>query len=255
METERIVGENDHHNRVLLNEDLNDPDDVGARPYDEALLLTRPRVEKRFRSGEEKRKEKGGPKFHIPNTLLIVCGHEGAGKTRVTNTLEESLDIGVIEKDPISNKFSTGRSDRNDPVHRGMRPIVYAIMYQLAAEHLQSGKSVILDAPFNKFEDFFHNQEWIALTRTLASRSGAEIKILWCEASPEVKLQRIRNRKAAQDQTRTEADLQKLASRTERPHFPFKSLAFNTQNPDEAELWNLLEAVPVSFPKNTVRGA
>jgi len=78
----------------------------------------------------------------IPKTLLIVCGHEGAGKTRVTLKLESAIDVGVIDKDPINNKFTTARSDNPHPVHQKMRPLVYRMMYRFAEEHLKEGEAL-----------------------------------------------------------------------------------------------------------------
>jgi predicted kinase len=217
-----------------------DPDDIGfVESFDEVIAHTYPRILNRYKDASRRRTEYGKEKYHLPQSLIIVAGHEGSGKTRVTKRKLElwNEQIVVIEKDPISNKFSTGRSDRKDPVHGAMRPTVYRAMYHFADELLKLGATPVLDAPFNKFEDFFHDPAWTKSIRELAARNGVDVKVIWCEASPDTRYNRIVARNAAQDVERSEEQKRTLASRIDRPVTDFPMFVFNTEdlNPEETE--------------------
>lgn len=223
-----------------------DPDDIGfVESFEEVIELTYPRIIRRYQDAERRRNEFGNANYAIPQSLIIAAGHEGAGKTRVTKRRLElwSNRVVVVEKDPISNKFSTGRSDRKDPVHGAMRPTVYRAMYHYADELLKLGMIPVLDAPFNKFEDFFHNPEWAAHMRDIAARYDAEVRVIWCEASPETRYNRIVARGAAQDAERTEEHKRALVARTDRPNTDLPMFVFNTEDTHEAEALRTVEGL------------
>lgn len=235
-----------HPERHAYEHPEHDPDDVGiVESFDDVIALTYPRILKRYEDAARRRVEYGKEKYDIPQALIIVAGHEGAGKTRVTKRKLEmwSARTVVVEKDPISNKFSTGRSDRKDPAHAAMRPVVYRAMYHYAEELLKMGMTPVLDAPFNKFEDFFHNEEWTKTMREIAERNGVDIKVVWCEADSETRYNRIVARGAAQDAERTEEHKRALVARTDRPETEFPFFVFNTQDADHDETARTVEGL------------
>jgi predicted kinase len=213
--------------------------DIGERTEAEALEIGRKLVQRRSKRAERKR-EVLPVRRTLPKTLLIIAGHEGAGKSRITDGLEAHLPLVVIDKDPLSNTFSSARGEHDDPVHKAMRPIVYKTMYALAEETLREGGSAVLDAPFNKYEDFFHNEAWVTEIRRIAEATGATVKVIWCTASPETKFKRMKKRNAPQDRRRTDEELMQIANRTDEPMIGFDSVSHDTEEGAPKDLYGFL---------------
>ncbi len=70
--------------------------------------------------------------------------------------------------------------------------------------------------------------------REIAERNGAELKVVWCTASPEVKLKRMKARASTREEDRTDDEVQALANKTDVPAIPFDHMIFDTgvEKPD-----------------------
>lgn len=209
----------------------------GEIPKTEALEIARHIVGERLK-GAEARRQTEGKTFHIPKTLLLVSGHLGAGKTTVTESLESMIPVVAIDKDAMSDIFSMSRKDE---VHARMKQAAYDIMYSVADSHLQGGRSVLVDAPFNQEGEFFWNPEWNAHMQGIADKSGAKLKVIWCEATPATKLARMKARSSTRERDRTPEEVLRLASRDDVPPISFPHIRFNTEKGDADLLQAFLE--------------
>ncbi len=208
---------------------------------EEAFQIAHQLVGERHGVADEGRK-KEGRNFHIPKTLLFVSGHLGAGKTHVTEALERLVPIVAIDKDAMSDIFSMSRKDE---VHARTKEAAYDIMYSVADLHLTDGRSVLLDAPFNQEGAFFWNSEWNKQMQGIAEKSGAKLKVIWCTATPETKLKRMKARSSTRERDRTPEEVLGLASRNDVPPIPFEHLVFDTEVVDAEKLHEFLEVSPV----------
>lgn len=189
----------------------------------EAFDIAREVVEERRHAASAKR-EQAEQLWTIPKSLVIICGHEGSGKTYVTKTLEEMIPITCIDKDDISDIFT---QSRNDDVHARTRDLAYNVMYDVADQQLKEGRSVILDAPFDA-DDFFPNEAWVKRMREIAERNNSKLKVVWCYADPETKLRRVKARASTREATRTDTEIRKLASKANIPNIPFDHIHLDT---------------------------
>ncbi len=205
----------------------------------EALRIAYSTVEERRLETERIRDAVPGERLAIPKTLILVCGYEGSGKSHNARAIERDIPLVYIDKDPISDIFSTSRKNE---VHQRTRSTAYEIMYALAGAYLKNGRSVILDAPFDH-PDFFPNPQWVAMMQAVAGEHDAALKVVWCTASPEARLERIKKRRAKRDGggDRTPEDIAKLAAKNTPPHIPFRHICLDTEHPDNEALADFLE--------------
>jgi len=220
----------------------------GEIPKEEAFEIAHQIVGERHKGAEARRRAEGTI-FHIPKTLLLVSGHLGAGKTTVTEALERIVPIVAIDKDAMSDIFSMSRKD---DVHARTKQAAYDIMYSVADGHLADGRSVLLDAPFNQEGAFFWNPEWNRQMQGIAEKAGAKLKVIWCDASPETKLERMKARSSTRERDRTPEEVAALASRRDAPPIPFECLVLNTEEPNAEKLHAFLEAYPEAAVREPV---
>lgn len=206
-------------------------------------------VERRRNAAIEGRNKEGVSTQVSEKTLLFVNGHEGVGKSHVTKDIEKTAPFVVIDKDVIGNIFTESRVDA---VHKKTRDICYEILYELARRYLKAGQNVLLDVPFNHPKDFFPNKAWVDRMQGIADKADARLKVVWCAAPPEVRLDRMKKRQGPQEADRPAEAVLKLAA-AEDPLIPFEHLNLSTQDvSDEGirhrsmELQRFLEISPVS---------
>jgi predicted kinase len=180
--------------------------------------------------------------FQAPKTLLAVSGHLGAGKTHVTEAIEKKAPFAAIDKDALSDIFSMSRKDE---VHARTKQHAYDIMYALADLYLQGEENVLLDVPFNDPSAFFASPAWVKRMQKMADFRDAQLKIIWCVASPETKLLRMRARSSTRERDRTPDEVLALAERNDIPQIPFDHIVFDTEEFDEERLMDFLNISPI----------
>lgn len=216
--------------------------DLGEIPYETAVDIAREFTFERFLAQREKRTKAGKDGYTMAPTVLLVAGHLGAGKSTVTEGLEEWVqDLVVLDKDQFSDIFSTSRKDA---VHKVTRDTAYDVMYQVAGEYLDQNLSVILDAPFNA-DDFFPNPEWVDRISALADKRGATVRVIWCDAESETKLARMHRRASTRERDRSHEEILALASRRDVPPIPFEHLVLNTERMDPYSIIEFLQIANV----------
>ncbi|WP_123536363.1 AAA family ATPase [Halosimplex salinum] len=115
-------------------------------------------------------------------TLVVQCGLPGVGKSTVAAAVADRLDAERVRSDSVRKELF------DDPTYdRAERDAVYEAMLERARDALADGRSVVLDATFERRE---HRDR----AATLAEAVGADLRLVRvvCEAS--VARERIRGR-------------------------------------------------------------
>lgn len=94
--------------------------------------------------------------------LIIVCGLPGSGKTTFATALSQKTGIVCLHKDAIKEQLfdSFGMSTLEDNKRIG-KPSV-DVMLHLAAQQIENGVDVMIEAPFNFPEDYAIFTAWAA---------------------------------------------------------------------------------------------
>ena len=169
-------------------------------------------------------------------TLFVVCGFPGSGKSVVSRALSRLSGVACLRKDDLKACLS----DHGVAVSR---PI--ALFYDLARSILLDGASLILDACFNFDED-------VDLLGELADVTAGPTVVLECMAPLEIRTARMRKR--TRHPAHSVAD-QLSIEQAGQAAFDYRRLsgvryAINTARPSEAthaELSQLLETVPIHW--------
>ena len=84
-----------------------------------------------------------------PQTLILICGLPGSGKTTLAAALSKKLGLVCLNKDSIKESLydSMGFSTLDDS--RKLGPISVRLLYDLADEQLGRGVSIILEAVYS----------------------------------------------------------------------------------------------------------
>ena len=129
-----------------------------------------------------------------PPFVLVVFGLSGMGKSTLSDSLSDTLDVEVISSDAVRAQFSPSE-DRKAGYGKGRyaeanRRRVYEEMFRRAESLLEQGSSVILDATFLAAE---MRQEAVSLAR----RNEAQPLLIRCQCPDDVALERIATRTAS----------------------------------------------------------
>lgn len=152
----------------------------------------------------------------IRPTLWIFCGLPASGKSSVSRSLAEALDIASLNSDRV-RKSHFGRPPRNapgGPVDQGIYSAeisqrVYDRMYDTACKEVRAGRSFILDATYSLS---IHRQRILRL----ADQYQADIFFVECIVPEAVLRSRLRQREHSQSVSDArEAHFEVLQSRFE----------------------------------------
>lgn len=114
--------------------------------------------------------------------LIVFSGPACSGKSTLAAQL--SLELGIPH---LAMDQTRARLMPDSPHTREDRAVAYRAMHFAAELLVGGGQSVILDAPYGHRQD---RQELEAIV----SRAGARLFLIECQVSPEVALERFRQR-------------------------------------------------------------
>ena len=123
-------------------------------------------------------------------TLIFFCGKMGAGKTSMSLSLtEENNAVLISEDDWLSKIYANQITDFGEYLRcsRQIKPLVKSLVQSI----LCTGTSVVMDFPANTSSQ----RDWF---RSLFSEVEAPHEMIYLEASNEVCLSHIANRKIEQ---------------------------------------------------------
>jgi len=112
--------------------------------------------------------------------LILIYGLPGSGKSYLGERLASKLDLYYINTDKLRDMMKLrGRYSEKDTQK------VYEQMFDYAQKHLESGKSLILDATFRK-------REYIKIAEKMASAYGVAFFLIEMLADEATSLRRVR---------------------------------------------------------------
>lgn len=134
--------------------------------------------------------------------LIIIAGFPGVGKSTVAKRLQRDISLQhgsclLIDKDEITKGITSGlhrllglaEEDRESELHKTkVTPLCHEILYNAAACGLNSGLSVIIDAPFEKY---IQNPDWYP---SLCERFQVNPYVIWMEIPKEQELRQLISR-------------------------------------------------------------
>lgn len=135
--------------------------------------------------------------------LVLVGGLAGVGKTTLAACLAARTGWALLDKDPLTRPFVEALAgqwcgdpdDReSDTYRRRIRPLEYRVLLDAAGGVLAHGCSVIVVAPFLADVD-----DPAFDARLAAVAGGADIRLVWVSADPNLVRLRLQARGAGRD--------------------------------------------------------
>lgn len=121
------------------------------------------------------------------NTLVIVCGAPGVGKSTVARLASEELNGIVLRSDEIRKEIVP------DPTYSAAETQrVYNELLDRAKNQLQAGKSVVLDATFS-------NRGFRDQARDLGRHTAGSCRVLHVRCDEAIVKERIKDREDVSD--------------------------------------------------------
>ncbi len=128
-----------------------------------------------------------------PPRLILITGVGGTGKTNVSKKLLKMVDASYVGKDDIADRYTQLRGEK---YKNGVRNKVYELVYEEAKGYLNLGKTTIVDASFHLE---LKSPGWEKRYYNLATINGALFYIVRLIVSPNVLIQRIKDRNSSYD--------------------------------------------------------
>lgn len=163
----------------------------------------------------------------LPPRLILISGPPGVGKSTLASALSTKLQATHLDKDCIDEPFSPG--DRGDKYTRTIEPKVLTALLALAELNLRPGHAVILDVPWTHIQ--LNTPSWTKKIRTLAKKTGAQLKVIECHLDEEQHQMRLKKRDYKRDKSRVTREGWKKFRKTdrlsERNPLPHKAIDMN----------------------------
>lgn len=165
-------------------------------------------------------------------TLYLFVGYPGAGKTSVAKLIEQRTGAVHLWADNIRQQMVA------KPTHsRAESKKIYDHLNQITNKLLRDGKNVIFDTNFNFFDDR-------QLLRNIASKAGAETKLIWVVTAKTLSHKRAVH-SSENDEIRvygnmTNADFERIAGKLQAPLAQEQAIAIDGTNLDANTLYRVL---------------
>lgn len=168
----------------------------------------------------------------MQQTLLLMLGYPGSGKTTAAKTLCQLTDaVHIWADDERAKRFT-------QPTHsRTETNALYAALNEQVRQLLQTGKSALFDANFNRYRD---RQR----LRRIAASCGAQTIIVWMRVPETTALQRATRPDSNRTFQVSEKDFWRMARnlqppREDEPYITLDGTKLITQELLQQKLANL----------------
>ncbi len=121
--------------------------------------------------------------MQIPETLIIMRGYPGTGKSTIARTLASALHIPLIDRDILRQTCVHVLGDLP-----GIGHLSYELMFALAREQLRLGVSVVIDTPLTYHTTYEQAQH-------LAYTFHIPLLVVHCYCSEELQRLRLEGRR------------------------------------------------------------
>ncbi|WP_132057877.1 AAA family ATPase [Halorussus amylolyticus] len=169
----------------------------------------------------------------MADSLVVVCGLPGVGKTTVAETVADRLDGRLLRTDVVRKEILTD-PDYTEEESR----MVYRELFDRARATVEQGRSVVLDGTF---QDEVRRTDAADLAATL----GAEFRLVKVECDEAVVRERIESREG--DESDADFEVHRMYRET------FDDLARDHATVDNSDgLDSTLRQVDEQFPEKRV---
>jgi len=138
--------------------------------------------------------------------VIFLVGAPGSGKSTVGKMIASHFHFCYLDKDVVCNKFtgklletqqiSPNERDGCEFYQNEIMPLEYETLLEVAADNIENGISVVLDAPFL---GYFSDEEYIQNLKEKYNWEDSTPLVLEVTVSSEVLRQRIKERNIARD--------------------------------------------------------
>ncbi len=156
-------------------------------------------------------------------TLILIMGVAGSGKTTLARAFLEKIAATYLDNNFLADAFFP--DTRISPAYLELRPNLYRALYRIAAENLEVGNSVLLDAPHIRQA---RDPEWCQFLADLVRKTGSELVVIRCYCKEETLKRRLSERGAARDEWKLEHWEEHRAQEPPLAEIPFEHLDLDT---------------------------
>lgn len=169
--------------------------------------------------------------MQIANTLIIMRGYPGTGKSTIAQAIASTLHIPLIDRDVIRQVIANILGSHAEVGH-----IAYEMIFALAREQLQLGLSLVIDTPLTYYRTYEQACQ-------LAASCHVSMLVVHCQCAPEIQKQRLESRKGKVSafQITSWEEWQRWKPRFEE--FDDGGCVIDTTNQIEESLASILQAI------------
>jgi predicted kinase len=122
----------------------------------------------------------------MQNTLIVITGHPGSGKTTLAKNLANKYGIVCVSKDALKERIFDGLGSSDKEWSLKVSGVSHRIMDDIVRQELRAGHSVIVESNFKPSPDSERfsaliNEANAACVQILCTASGEELFKRWNE--------------------------------------------------------------------------